>query len=566
MRFGLIVILTCHELTIAQDSVKLGEIVHNLIFPSEQLMGGLGKVMDDFHNLDNNLKGCGKRQLCEAMSLGSQIARSDGTYGFQKGFFRHGVDAALDALFEVAKPFMEVFGMGSVARHEVSFTRFLVDMLDSAIISVTRFLGGRRLSRQLELISPVSSLVKPVTNALGLIPRSYYGNVLDLAVDVMGIADRSRGSYGIVRSAGMGYFFGDGDDSACRSLHSGLHGDPYCADDDGGFFPLSMIRPINRNELGGTVRLGGASGLNPLLDRTRNPYAINHVPQLELKDLMSPTKMLCKMDQLMDAYSGQIDVHEDPDLAPIYIHEQDLALQTYGELEETVSIRKNDNDISLERLSYDERLFVERMALYEKFKAQQARTPGMREIRRKMTNKDKFNEYCQEEDAKEIREILEKNHNITVTASESNTITEEDLASDSGNYEDYDDVVEVKAEFLNDDMEEDDVTELEILARIGDRSLLAERMTDVVDGEEKEAVETLVTTFNILANGQIEKVVQIDAKKGAPVLLVQFDTSEYRDEVLKGSRRPEARSQSSVRFRRPKVKDLKHVVNLIRRH
>ena len=92
-------------------------------------------------------------------------------------------------------------------------------------------------------------------------------SVLDLAVDVMGIADRSRGSYGLVRSAGMGYFFGDGDDSACRSLHSGLHGDPYCADDEGGFFPLSMIRPINRNELGGTVRLGGASGLNPLLDR-----------------------------------------------------------------------------------------------------------------------------------------------------------------------------------------------------------------------------------------------------------------------------------------------------------
>lgn len=48
-------------------------------------------------------------------------------------------------------------------------------MLDSAIISMTRFLGGRRLSRQLELISPVASLVEPVTNVLGLIPRSYYG-------------------------------------------------------------------------------------------------------------------------------------------------------------------------------------------------------------------------------------------------------------------------------------------------------------------------------------------------------------------------------------------------------
>merc|ERR1711971_699793 len=79
-------------------------------------------------------------------------------------------------------------------------------------------------------------------------------------------------------------------------------------------------------------------------------------------------------------------------------------------------------------------------------------------------------------------------------------------------------------------------------------------------GEEKEAVESLVTKFNILANGRIEKVMQIDTKKGAPVLLVQFDSSEYRDEVLKGSRRPEARSQSSVRFRRPKVKDLKQDV------
>ena len=119
--------------------------------------------------------GCGKRQLCESMSLGSQIARSDGSLDFQKGFLRAGVDVALDALFDVAKPFLEVFGMGSVARQEVSFTRFLVDMLDSAIISVTRFLGGRRLSRQLELISPVATLAEPVANVLGLIPKSYYG-------------------------------------------------------------------------------------------------------------------------------------------------------------------------------------------------------------------------------------------------------------------------------------------------------------------------------------------------------------------------------------------------------
>ena len=39
MRIGLLVIVTCQHLVMAQEPVKLGEIVHNLIFPSEQLMG-----------------------------------------------------------------------------------------------------------------------------------------------------------------------------------------------------------------------------------------------------------------------------------------------------------------------------------------------------------------------------------------------------------------------------------------------------------------------------------------------------------------------------------------------
>ena len=39
-----LVIVTCLELARAQESVKLGEIVHNLIFPSEQLMGTSGKL------------------------------------------------------------------------------------------------------------------------------------------------------------------------------------------------------------------------------------------------------------------------------------------------------------------------------------------------------------------------------------------------------------------------------------------------------------------------------------------------------------------------------------------
>ena len=40
--------------------------------------------------------------------------------------------------------------------------------------------------------------------------------MVDLAVDVTGVANRRSGGYGLVRSAGMGYFWGGGDDSACR--------------------------------------------------------------------------------------------------------------------------------------------------------------------------------------------------------------------------------------------------------------------------------------------------------------------------------------------------------------
>ena len=39
MRIGLLVIVTCQHLVMAQGPVKLGDVVHNLIFPSEQLMG-----------------------------------------------------------------------------------------------------------------------------------------------------------------------------------------------------------------------------------------------------------------------------------------------------------------------------------------------------------------------------------------------------------------------------------------------------------------------------------------------------------------------------------------------
>ena len=128
----------------------------------------------------------------------------------------------------------------------------------------------------------------------------------------------------------------------------------------------------------------------------------------------------------------------------MFISEEDLKLQNYTDVEPTVSIRKNDEEISLDRLAYDERLFVERMQIYENYKAQLERTPGMMEIRRKMTSKDKFNEYCREEDAKEVKQILASKYNTTVTVQDSSTTdTDEDYGSGSGDYGEYDEVVEV---------------------------------------------------------------------------------------------------------------------------
>ena len=131
--------------------------------------------MNDINTLDNTVNSCGKRQVCEAMSLGEVIERSDGSLLQEAGLLRQAVDTAGEVVFQLARPFMEAAGLGRVARREQSVTEFLVDLIDSAIIGVTRVLAGRRLSRQLEEFSPVLSIVEPVSNVLRLIPSHFYG-------------------------------------------------------------------------------------------------------------------------------------------------------------------------------------------------------------------------------------------------------------------------------------------------------------------------------------------------------------------------------------------------------
>ena len=132
-------------------------------------------MIDDVNHLDNTVNSCGKRQVCEAMSLGEVIERSDGSLLQEAGLLRQAVDTAGEVVFQLARPFLEAAGLGRVARREQSVTEFLIDLIDSAIIGVTRVLAGRRLSRQLEEFSPVLSIVEPVSNVLRLIPTHFYG-------------------------------------------------------------------------------------------------------------------------------------------------------------------------------------------------------------------------------------------------------------------------------------------------------------------------------------------------------------------------------------------------------
>merc|ERR1719350_779952 len=530
--------------------VKVGEMLQNFLFPPSELVGGVERVIDGFHRLDDKHLSCGKRQVCEAMSLGASIERSDGSFDFEKGFLRQAVDSAGEVIFDMARPLLDAFGLGRVARREVSFTSFLVDMIDSAIIGITRVLAGRRLSRQLEAVSPVATLIEPAGKLLSIIPISLYGSVLDITMDITGLADRDTGLYGLTRSGGLGYFYGK--DNVCQHLH----GD--CDE------PINILGNINDNRLGETMRIGG-SGPDPLMDSTRNVDAMR-TSSFELADLWKPKKMLCKVDSYLKALNGHIEQEE-----VLYITEEDLLLLP-GDYDMEEKIKLRDNVIRYHDPANSKstiRDFVDNMEKYEQHKIEEDYYDQINvedvKFEKNMTNVERFEKYCGQEQQTEIKRILIARagnntqvrrvlQEMKILNSTSSDTDNDDDDNDDDDDKDYEDIVDAKH-----------LKNLELLARLGDHSLLSEKM-DVEDGSEFEAVESLVNTFSMDANGKIERVVKIDSRKGVPTLLIQFDSTEYRDAVLKSSRSPEARSSTRARLRRPKVKDLKHVVSLLTNH
>ena len=193
----------------------------------------------------------------------------------------------------------------------------------------------------------------------------------------------------------------------------------------------------------------------------------------------------------------------------------------------------------MKELAEEEQMLVKEMMHYEKkIKTRDAASNIDRNS--DLSSSEKFDGYCTEMNRKEVEKIL-KSVNITVNSESS----EDEYNYDYSNYEASGEVVieEETVVVRKDDIEEqvdEEMTDIETVARIGDRSLLAEKL-EVEEGNEVKSVTTFINSFEVNANGKVEKVFKIDSKKGHPVLLIQFDSADYRDAVLRGSRLPESR-------------------------
>ena len=49
----------------------------------------------------------------------------------------------------------------------------------------------------------------------------------------------------------------------------------------------------------------------------------------EWSDVLEPTRMLCKVDNYMNAVNGHIDVIDDPDLVSSWIHKVEMTVKSF---------------------------------------------------------------------------------------------------------------------------------------------------------------------------------------------------------------------------------------------
>ena len=224
--------------------------------------------------------------------------------------------------------------------------------------------------------------------------------------------------------------------------------------------------------------------------------------------------------------------------------ESSVESEAYDYTDEDDSEFNVKSDSAEEELNDEEKMALKvfekvRMIEKEEDKRTAAQLEGNRRVITKpKTNADHFQAWCNKQNLEAKRRFMKKmkEEELEVSVTE---VDEEDLEEavvESPEEVDNDDEVDT---IVNVKSADPKMNDLEQLARLGDKSLLLERLKVEEGKEEQAAVEEYVASLNVTVDGKVEKVVSVETKK--KMLLVQFDSMTFRDAVLKASRSPGAR-------------------------
>ena len=224
--------------------------------------------------------------------------------------------------------------------------------------------------------------------------------------------------------------------------------------------------------------------------------------------------------------------------------ESSVESEAYDYTDEDDSEFNVKSDSAEEELNDEEKMALKvfekvKMIEKEEDKRTAAQLEGNRRVITKpKTNADHFQAWCNKQNLEAKRRFMKKmkEEELEVSVTE---VDEEDLEEavvESPEEVDNDDEVDT---IVNVKCADPKMNDLEQLARLGDKSLLLERLKVEEGKEEQAAVEEYVASLNVTVDGKVEKVVSVETKK--KMLLVQFDSMTFRDAVLKASRSPGAR-------------------------
>lgn len=543
------------SLATAQDvpDNQINSIAHYFT-PDERISGGIRSVMDKVHNLDTKQgTSCGKRTMCEAMAE-SYIERSDGQFEFQRGFLRDIVDRTIDLAIDAVSPLLHMAGMGAFARREISFFNFVIDMVDSSLIWAGRVLAGRRFSRQIEAAGPFRSLLSVVPKP----PFRHLPDIVDLAVDLTGAFDRKSGSFQYMRAGLMGYWKGgeiDEEDSGiCDYLYSG--------DEDVCSSYWGIIPMMNTNSASETLRAGPT---NPLANKAKYKFS-----GLQWEDLADPKKVLCKIDNYLGSIDGH--VNSDPDTeegVDQSLNEIVIVRRRNDETEESMKIREEKECLNLlkeEEVSTEETDNEDDTDIgsgdydYEEAIGKEASV--------KEANMDKFTNYCVNvtEKAMNLYKKEEKRRMCKKIIPKSESGSSKPLSFVQGIKFVGKNPLEPFISTTNDDDKEDDTDiarsniNIEILAKLHDQTILVDKIqvNENPDMDMDQASEIIQSLGIEGEEGAIESVYRLATRKGTGLLL-QLDSTEFRDQIIKQYRK----SSITAKLRKPKGKDLKQIVSLV---